>query len=131
MTNSTGGVGCEPGYNYFFPAEHTKLHVLRSPDSPPWQLPAHTSIPFYAVHAPVSTTLAELLEGLGATNRVPKKNRVAEVVQGGNGKWYKGVSFGEDSAKDMKRTLKEVGWDKSRTGLPGQKPVVYLYVTSD
>lgn len=131
MTNSTGGVGCEPGYNYFFSPEHTKIHVLKSGSTPPWQLPANMTVPFHACHVPVSTTIAELLKGFGATNPVPKKNRITEVVQGGNGKWYRGVSFCGEVAKDMQKTLKDVGWDKSRTGLHGQKPVVVLYVTKD
>lgn len=131
MTNSTGGVGCEPGYNYFFSPEHTKIHVLKSGATPPWQLPPNMTVPFHACHVPVSTTIAELLKGFGATNPVPKLNRVTEVVQGGSGKWYRGLSFGGDSAKDMQKTLKDVGWDKTRTGLPGEKPVVVLYVTKD
>ncbi|KAL1844855.1 hypothetical protein VTK73DRAFT_1660 [Phialemonium thermophilum] len=131
MTNSTGGVGCEPGYNYFFAPEHTKIHVLKSGATPPWQLPAHFSVPFHACHVPVSTTVGELLRGFGANNPIPKKNRVTEVVQGGNGRWYRGVSFSGESTADMNRTLKEIGWDKHRSGLPGKKPVVYLYITKD
>ena len=129
MTNSTGGVGCEPGYNYFFPAEHTKVHVLKCGATPPWQLPTNMTIPFHACHVPVSTTVGELLAGFGANNPNAKMNRVTEVVQGGNGRWYKGISFGGDNDKQMKTTLKELGWDKSRSGLPGDRPVVYLYVT--
>lgn len=131
MTNSTGGVGCEPGYNYFFAAENTKVHVLKSGSTPPWQLTPNTTVPFHACHVPVTTTIAELLRGFGATNPVPKKNRLTEVVQGGNGKWYKGISFSGDVAKEMSMTVKDVGWDKTRTGLPGQKPVVVLYITKD
>lgn len=51
MTNSSGGVGCESGYNYFFPAKHTKAHVLRS-NIPPWQLLSTTQMPFKAAHIP-------------------------------------------------------------------------------
>lgn len=129
MTNSTGGVGCEPGYNYFFPAEHTKILVFRTGATPPWQLPPSFSAPFHAVHVPVHTTVGDLLKGFGATNPNPQKNKVVELHQGGNGRWYKGMSFRGDKDKDMDKTLKSVGWDASRTGLPGQKPVVYLYVT--
>jgi hypothetical protein len=131
MTNSTGGVGCEPGYNYFFSPEHTKIHVLKTGATPPWQLPANFQISFHACHVPVSTTIGELMRGFGATNPVPKKNKIYEVVQGGNGSWYKGLCFSGENAADMKRTLKDLGWDKSRTGLLGSKPVVYLYVTKD
>ncbi|KAB5536337.1 hypothetical protein GE09DRAFT_346461 [Coniochaeta sp. 2T2.1] len=131
MTNSTGGVGCEPGYNYFFSQEHTKIHVLKSGSTPPWELPRNFSVPFHACHVPVSTTVGELLKGMGATNPVAKKNKVFEVVQGGNGKWYKGLSFNADDGPAMGKTLKEVGWDSTRSGLPGRKPVVYLYITKD
>lgn len=129
MTNSTGGVGCEPGYNYFFPAEHTKLLLFRTGATPPWQLPPHFVAPFHAVHVPVTTTVAELLRGFGATNPDPQKNKIVELQQGGNGRWYKGMSIRGDKDKMMGKTLKSIGWDASRTGLPGQKPVVYLYVT--
>ncbi|KAF3763875.1 hypothetical protein M406DRAFT_262928 [Cryphonectria parasitica EP155] len=129
MTNSTGGVGCEPGYNYFFPSEHTKIHVFRTGDTPPWNLPPHFVWPFHTVHVPTNTTLASLLKGFGAVNPDPRKNRVTECHQGGNGRWYKGMSFGADEEDNMNKQIKEVGWDKTRTGLPGGKPVVHLYVT--
>jgi hypothetical protein len=131
MTNSTGGVGCEPGYNYFFPPEHTKIHLLKAGATAPWQLPANSVVPFSAVHVPTSTTLGELLKGFGATNPVPKKNKCWEVTQGGNGRWYKGLSFSADDKDKMKMSIKDLGWDMTRTGRPGEKPVVYLYVTRD
>jgi hypothetical protein len=131
MTNSTGGVGCEPGYNYFFPLETTKVHVIKSGSTPPWELPRHFSVPFHACHVPVTTTVGDLLKGMGATNPVAKKNKVWEVVQGGNGKWYKGIGYCADDGPAMEKTLKEIGWDGSRTGNPGGKPVVYLYITKD
>lgn len=130
MTNSTGGVGCEPGYNYFFPSEHTKIHVFRTGDTPPWNLPPSFASPFHAVHVPVSTTLGDLLRGFGATNPEARKNKVFEVHQGGSGKWYKGQCYAGDDEKSMDMAIKEVGWDQTRTGLPGGKPVVYLYVTN-
>ena len=129
MTNSTGGVGCEPGYNYFFPSEHTKIHVLCTGDTPPWQLNAATTAPFRAIHVPVNLTLADLLRGFGAQNPDPRKNKLIEVHQGGGGRWYKGMTFKGDDEADMAKTLKQVGWDGTRTGLPNGKPVVFLYVT--
>lgn len=131
MTNSTGGVGCEPGYNYFFGPEHTKVHIIKSGATPPWELPRNFSVPFHACHVPTSTTVGDLLRGFGATNPIRKKNKVWEVVQGGNGKWYKGLSFNGDQDDEMGKTMKELGWDSSRSGLPGRKPVVYLYITKD
>ncbi|KUI71893.1 hypothetical protein VM1G_08054 [Cytospora mali] len=129
LSNSTGGVGCEPGYNYFFPSEHTKIHVFRTGSTPPWQLDRTFSAPFQAVHVPVNTTIGDLLKGFGATNPDAGKNKAIEVHQGGNGKWYKGLSFKGDDDGDMAKTIKSVGWDGSRNGLAGGKPVVYLYVT--
>jgi hypothetical protein len=131
MTNSTGGVGCEPGYNYFFPAEHCKMIVLKTGSTPPWQLPPNFSVGFSAMHVPCNTTLGELLKGFGATNSVPKRNRVTEVVQGGNGRWYRGMGFSGDDEADCRRPIREFGWDRTRTGLAGQKPVVYLYIQRD
>ncbi|KAK2609570.1 hypothetical protein N8I77_003066 [Diaporthe amygdali] len=128
LTNSTGGVGCEPGYNYFFPAEHTKIHVFKTNDTAPWQLPVNFTAPFHACHVPTNTTIGQLLKGFGACNPNPELNKVIEVHQGGNGRWYKGMSFSGDDKDSMKQTIKEVGWDSSRNGLRGGKPVVYLYV---
>ena len=126
MTNSSGGVGCEPGYNYFFPAEHAKIHVFKT-DTPPWQMPVNTQIPFLASHVPCTTTLGELLKGFGCYNPVPKKNRCYEIIGGGNGKWYRGYSYGGDEKEKLGMTIKDVGWDSSRTGQPDQKPVVCLW----
>ncbi|UPL00774.1 hypothetical protein LCI18_011708 [Fusarium solani-melongenae] len=126
MTNSSGGVGCEPGYNYFFPAEHAKMHVFKS-KTPPWQLPENTQIPFIASHVPCGTLLEDLLKGFGCTNPVPKKNLCFEVYAGGNGKWYKGFCFAGDEKEQLKKTIKEVGWGPDRTGEPGAKPIVCLW----
>ncbi|KAJ4125382.1 hypothetical protein NW768_008999 [Fusarium equiseti] len=126
MTNSTGGVGCEPGYNYFFPAEHTKVHVFKS-ETPPWQLDANAQIPFIASHVPTSTKLGDLLKGFGCTNPNPKKNKCFELYSGGNGKWYKGYSFNGDEEKEIEKSLDEVGWTSDRTGSEDGKPVVCLW----
>ncbi|KAJ4387864.1 hypothetical protein N0V93_008467 [Gnomoniopsis smithogilvyi] len=131
MTNSTGGVGCEPGYNYFFPSEHTKVHVLKTGDTPPWNLRPQSVLKHYAAHIPVNTTLGALLKGFGACNPDPSKNRIFEVHEGANGKWYKGMCFTGDDAGAMDKTIKSIGWDATRTGLPGGKPVVFVYVTKD
>ncbi|ODA77579.1 hypothetical protein RJ55_07208 [Drechmeria coniospora] len=126
MTNSSGGLGCEPGYNYFFPAEHTKAHVFKS-SRPPWQLPAYTQIPFMATHIPTNTTFAELMKGFGCTNPVAKKNRVVEIIAGGGGKWYKGMEVGGGDKASLTKTIGEVGWDSTRTGGVCEKPVVCLW----
>ncbi|KAK8097519.1 hypothetical protein PG984_016658 [Apiospora sp. TS-2023a] len=127
--NSTGGVGCEPGYNYYFPAQHTKLHVIKSKE-PPWRLAAGMSMHFGAYHVPTSVTLGDIMKGFGATNADHKKNRVTEVQPGGNGNWYKGVTFVGDDKDKMKLTLKELGWDHTRSGRTGERPVVWIWVTN-
>lgn len=126
MTNSSGGVGCEPGYNYFFPAEHTKIHVFKS-NQAPWLLPVNAQIPFVASHVPSGTTFAELLKGFGCCNANPKKNKCFEITSAGNGKWYKGLCITGDDKDMMKETLRSAGWGGDRTGLPDGKPVVCLW----
>ena len=128
--NSTGGVGCEPGYNYFFPKDHAKIHILKSA-TPPWQCAPYAQVQFNAVHVPCNVTLGELLKGFGCNNPSPKRNVVYEVVSGGGGRWYKGICFSGDMKDAMKKTIAEVGWDETRTGQPGGKPVVCLYFTKD
>src|SRR3569833_1171618 len=128
MTNTTGGVGCEPGYNYFFPPQHTKIHVLRTGSTPPWRLPKNCRMDFYACLVPVSLSLAELMKGFGADIPIPKKNKITEVHQGDTGQLFSGISVNADNEKAMATQIKELGWDATRTGLPGEKPVVYLYV---
>ncbi|KAM7213264.1 hypothetical protein V8F06_011330 [Rhypophila decipiens] len=128
MTNSTGGVGCEPGYNYFFPPEHAKIIVIQT-QTPPWRLPANATFPMIACHISTKTTIAELMAGFGAIHPEKNKNSVSEVIQKGNGGWIKALSLNGAEKKELKQTMGEVGWDKTRTGLPGQKPVIYLYFT--
>ncbi|KAH7361850.1 hypothetical protein B0T11DRAFT_317707 [Plectosphaerella cucumerina] len=130
MNNSTGGTGCEPGYNYFFPPEHCKIHVLKTPERP-WQITSGAHIDFHACHVPVTTTCADLLKGFGATNPVPKMNHCIEVVQGGNGRWYRGVGISGDDKGMMKKEIQEIGWDKTRSGQPGEKPVVVVWVSKN
>jgi hypothetical protein len=126
MTNSTGGVGCEPGYNYFFPPEHTKVHVYRS-EIPPWQLPAGANIEFTAAHIPCNVTLADVLKGYGCTNENKKKNNCFEILPAGGGKWYKGLKINGADKSMMGMTVKEIGWDATRSGHPNEKPVVCLW----
>src|SRR6185369_10016345 len=118
------------GYNYFFHREHAKVHVIKSP-IPPWQCEPNTKLPFNAVHVPCNVSLGDLLKGFGCKNDTPKKNVVHEVVSGGGGRWYKGMSFHGDMKGMMEKTIKDVGWDETRTGQPGEKPVVCLYFTKD
>ncbi|KAI0123543.1 hypothetical protein BJ170DRAFT_598762 [Xylariales sp. AK1849] len=130
LQNSTGGAGCEPGYNYYFAAEHTKIHIIKSRD-PPWQQPPGVILSFSAYHVPALTTLGDLMKGFGATNPTAKKNKITELNQGSNGKWYKGITLCADDKDDMKKNCKDLGWDMTRTGRHGEKPVVWLWVTKD
>ena len=130
MVNSTGGVGCEPGYNYYFPGEHTKFHIVKS-NIAPWTMPAGMELKFGAYHVPCNLTLADVLQGFGARNPERKKNKLTEMMVGHSGKWYKGITIAGDNEKMMDLTLKEMGWDSTRTGRPGEKPVVNLWITKD
>lgn len=130
LTNSTGGIGSEPGYNYFFPAEHTKIHVYTSKE-PPWRCNPYSTLPFFAAHVPCNTTLGDILKGFGATNPIPKKNKCYEITPTGNGHWYKGLSFSGDQHGMMSKTIKDIGWDKTRTGLSRAKPAVCIWLSKD
>ncbi|KAI0097486.1 hypothetical protein GGR51DRAFT_553052 [Nemania sp. FL0031] len=126
MVNSTGGAGCEPGYNYIFHDEHTKIHVFRTSE-PPWRAPSmHYS--FAKFQVPTNTTIAELMLRFGACNANPMLNRITEVIEGGSGHWYRGMIFSGDQL-DCQKTLKQCGWDRSRSGR--EKAVVWLWVTKD
>lgn len=130
LTNSTGGVGCEPGYNYWFSPANTKLHFFQTTTAP-WHLPETAQIPFKALHVPVTVTFAELFKGTGCTNPTPKKNRVYEVISAGGGRWYKGLEVTGADKDMLKKPIRDVGWDETRTGLPGEKPAVYLWMCKD
>jgi hypothetical protein len=96
LRNHTGGVGLPPGYDYAFPAEHCKIHVFTT-KTPPWQsttmLHSWNNSTHVKLFVPVSTTLKELMQGLGCNNGDPKKNVLHEVQEGGNGKWLKGITI--------------------------------------
>ncbi|KAI1437360.1 hypothetical protein GGR50DRAFT_98270 [Xylaria sp. CBS 124048] len=129
MINSTGGVGCEPGYNYLFHDEHVKVHVIKTSD-PPWRS-VRRNVEFGKYHVPMNTTLAELLMRFGATNPDPRNNRVTEVIEAGGGKWYRGMIFSGDDEEAMKKTLKELGWDGTRLGQGIGDGAVWLWITKD
>jgi hypothetical protein len=112
--NSHGGVGNEPGYNYIFPMETCKLHVISSQE-PPWLNDGGYHLSCYNV--PCNITLKELLQQFGCNNENAGLNRVHEMAQGGNGRWYKGLTFVGDNGNAMGKTLKDVGWDGTRNGV--------------
>ncbi|KAK0724545.1 hypothetical protein B0H67DRAFT_482129 [Lasiosphaeris hirsuta] len=125
FVNSTGGIGCEPGYNYLFPREHTKIHVLNTVVAP-WRLDPTAAIEIAACHVPASMTMLDLAFALGAT--IPEKTKICEVVKGGEGKWYPGLQVFGDRPAEMRKTCKEMGWNAGRTGEWGQRDVVYIYL---
>ncbi|KAI1170607.1 hypothetical protein F4777DRAFT_106903 [Nemania sp. FL0916] len=126
MVNSTGGAGCEPGYNYLFYHDHTKIHVFLCQE-PPWRA-SGKDFPYVRFQVATNTTIEQLMKGFGACNQNPTKNRITEVYQDGSGGWVRGVIFQGDNPQ-IKKTLKECGWDGTRTGR--EKPVVWLWVTKD
>ncbi|KAI0436936.1 hypothetical protein F4803DRAFT_556524 [Xylaria telfairii] len=127
MVNSTGGAGCEPGYNYIFHDNHTKIHVFKTSE-PPWRAP-NMNYSFAKFQVPTNTTIAELMLRFGACNPNPALNRITEVVEGGSGRWYRGMVFQGDQEADCQKTLRECGWDNSRSGR--EKAVVWLWITKD
>lgn len=52
-------------------------------------------------------------------------------MSGGGGKWYKGLEVSGADKDCLKKTIREVGWDATRTGLDGQKPVVCMWFCKD
>lgn len=133
LQNHTGGVGLPSGYDYAFPIEHTKIHVFKTGSTPPWRQilwPGDTRNHVKLV-VPCATTVKELMQNLGCTNKDPKKNQVHEVQETGNGRWVKGLTISGDEKDKIKKKIADFGWDKSRTGAPGERPVVWLWCTKD
>jgi hypothetical protein len=131
LQNLDGGIGLEPGYNYIFPPEHCKIHVLLS-STPPWQiLPNETlgNIQYKAHYVPTSVTLQDLMKQFGCNNSDPGKNVLHEVCPAGDGRWYKGITIKGDDNDRMKQTVQEMGWDKRRDGR--NEGVVWVYFTKD
>ncbi|CZR57850.1 uncharacterized protein PAC_07739 [Phialocephala subalpina] len=132
LRNDTAGVGCPLGYNYCFPTENTKIHILKS-DVKPWQvqLYTHDSNSFTKHLVPTNVTMKEFMKQFGCDNPDAAKNIVYEIAERGNGRWSAGLRIKGDDKDKMKKTLADFGWDKSRTGYPGQKPVVWLWLTNE
>ncbi|KAH6615832.1 hypothetical protein B0J18DRAFT_345453, partial [Chaetomium sp. MPI-SDFR-AT-0129] len=125
--NSTGGSGAEPGFNYFFPAEHAKIIVLKC-SAQPWTLTpgSYTDIPFHAAKVPSSVTMAELLAGFGADNPEAGMNQMWEVYPQGGGVWgWKEHVKGDDGVM-MGRTVKDMGWVER---VEGELKTVYLWIS--
>lgn len=71
------------------------------------------------------------MQNLGCINGDAKKNKMYELVEVGSGKWSKGLSFSGDEKDKVKQVISEYGWDGTRTGNAGERPVVWLYCTKD
>jgi hypothetical protein len=126
LRNPTGGIGLEPGYNYLFPIEHCKIHVLKCPGAP-WQLETNHTVPYQAHVVPTNITVRQLMQQFGCDNPDPLKNCVHEYVQGVNGKWYKGVSVNGSEIPKMDKKLEEMGWNLWRNGR--DREIVWLWFT--
>lgn len=127
LINSTGGVGAEPGFNYFFPTQHAKVVVLKC-EVPPWKLVpgTHADLPFHACKVPANVTMAELLVGFGAQNPDKGKNQLWEVYPQGAGLWgWKEHVRGDDEVMAI-RTVREMGWVEKPDGV---LPTIYLWIS--
>jgi hypothetical protein len=129
LRNETGGCGY-PGYYYLYPQEHCKIHVFKTKEKP-WQktVNSYDNSNHIKVVVPVSTTIKELMQNLGCANDDAKMNIMYECTEKGNGSWAHGIKLGGDDKDKMKKSIGEYGWNKTRTGFPGQRPVVWLWLT--
>lgn len=123
LYNSTGGIGLEPGYNYIFPDSHIFVHVLKS-SIPPWQLEGTEEIEYQAHKVPSCVSVGTMMKGFGCDNEDKKKNVLYEVVQAGNGKWYRGISVNGGEGKKTDKAVGEMGWSTDGD-------VTWLYFTKD
>lgn len=132
LRNPTGGVGCPPGYNYLFHSENVPIHVFKTVEKP-WQIKVYKedNSTHVKLMVPCNTTVKELMQNIGCTNGDAKKNILYEVTEKGNGCWASGLRIVGDDRDRVKKRIAELGWANDRTGLPGQKPVVWLWVTKE
>jgi len=70
------------------------------------------------------------MQNLGCKNSEASQNIIIECCEKGNGKWATGLRIKGDDKERMKKSIDTWGWDKSRTGHPGEKGVVWLWVSS-
>lgn len=105
-----------------------KVHVLKCA-TPPWELTPGTYIHHEKHEIPIDTKLSVVMERFGCNNADPKKNKVYEVQEAGNGKWSSGMIHSGDQKEKMGKAIKEFGWNTTRTGKPGEPPVVWVWFT--
>ncbi len=71
------------------------------------------------------------MQNLGCTNPVAGKNVLYEICEKGNGRWASGIRITGNDKDKVKKEIKDFGWDQLRTGHPGERGVVWLWVTKD
>ncbi|KUJ15084.1 uncharacterized protein LY89DRAFT_589322 [Mollisia scopiformis] len=132
LRNQTGGVGVPHGYNLLHFQEHCVVHVLKSKEKP-WQLTSYRegSGAHQRWLVPVTMTVKEMMQQLGCNNADDKKNIMYECSEKGNGAWAHGLRLVMDDKDRMKKSIKDFGWDKTRTGMLGQRSVVWVWLTKE
>ena len=80
---------------------------------------------------PANTVVKDLMQNLGCTNDDPSKNILYEITEKGNGQWSPGLKISGNEKDKVKKPISQFGWNMSRTGHPGEPPVVWLWVTKE
>lgn len=125
LKNSSGGVGAEPGYDYLYPTEHTKVHVLFSKE-PPWHNDGRYHMRTF--HVPCNISTKEMMQQFGCDNEDKEKNAVIELAKGSDGRWFKGLVLQGSNKDMMKKSLADIGWNTDRGT---KEDVVYCWFTKD
>ncbi|EKG22560.1 hypothetical protein MPH_00133 [Macrophomina phaseolina MS6] len=105
--------------------KQTRLHVFQSNDLTPWADAKKRAVvvrktpPFNIWEADVGWTVKQLLEYLGKGD---DKWAITEVVEAGNGRWYRGSTIKHKDERAAE-TLATQGWTDKRGKPFGQTPV--------
>lgn len=80
----------------------------------------------------MSTTdkLSDLMGVLGLKSQFPTKHILFEITKSTSGGWCKGMEY-HTLDRYQGRMLRELGWDETRTGNQGERPLVYLWVCEE
>ncbi|KZF21757.1 hypothetical protein L228DRAFT_269213 [Xylona heveae TC161] len=105
--------------NYLFPKKHTLIHVVLG-NHHPWEKPGQ-EFNFAIMRVPTSMTVKDVIHQLGATTGDNAKNGITEVLELGDGRWLKGISFFAADKKSEK-PIADFGWDEKR-GPGGLSPI--------
>ncbi|KAK0648679.1 hypothetical protein B0T16DRAFT_408605 [Cercophora newfieldiana] len=115
------------GYSCLFPGEIVKIRILICTREP-WTINDKEPIQFEALDVPASMTIKDFLAELRLP---PERSIIYEVSEAGNGKWNKGLVVDGCVPEALKQTLKQVGWDASRSGkvgIPGHREELSLWL---